>query len=328
MTYKIKNYSRRKAFIPTLIDTRIAFLAAIGLANRQYLLLFVVLAALSGCVDRTDSGTYLSGGLSDQSAGNLAAAPAPVRGQFTGQITRADGSPITLPGVEFEININGVTAVGENTSFHPPVGPDGTFKLKLPQGLFYPPYGTITFPFEGKKYITALDPINPGKGTRESAAGITQNFAWRMTGPKPRLIGAKPNDVNNATDWFGISIPLIFEVYRNDTGQVQQPLPDGSRLIWQLRPLSNLIDGSEAKPLTVERQWNPNAYPQVQPLNDLPPANYEVAAVATLSDGSTKPLLLRDGSTSIPFRRTFNIVLQPYANSGEIVVPTISWVAE
>jgi len=320
----MKHHNRRKNFTPVLTTSLIVFLVTIGSA-RQCLMLLVALTALSGCDDMPDSGPLLSDNIPKQPAGNFMASPTVERSQFTGKVTQADGSPIALPGVKYTVNINGVTSVGERNNFAPQVGLDGTFALRLPQGLFYPPYGTITFPFKGKNYIAPLDPINPVAGTRDSGTGITQNFAWRMTGPKQTVPNA---DVNNATHWFGISIPLIFEVYRNDTNQVQRPLPDGSKIVWQLRPLSKLIDGSEAKPIRLERQWNPIASPTVQPLNDLPPANYEASAVATLSDGSTKTLLLRDKSTTIPFRKTFNIILQPYANSGEIVVPTIAWVEE
>jgi hypothetical protein len=211
-------------------------------------------------------------------------------GHFTGRVTFADGSPIRVPGVEYEITINGVTAVGENNSFQPEVRPDGTFKLRLPQGLFRPAMGWIRVPFEGKSYSLWLEPVDPYKATRESAPGIVQNFVWRLTGQRPN---ARNPDAANATHWYGSTIPLIAAIYRNDISQTVKPLADGSKIAWTLTPTSKLIDGSDAKPLTVERTWRSGAL-VFDALNDLPPANYELSAVATLPAGSTKTLLITD----------------------------------
>jgi len=296
-------------------------------SHRLALLLVAAVAGLPGCDRKIDPAAAIPGGKPDGAGvAPVAAESGHFTGHFTGRITRADGSPITLPGVEYKIGINGVTAVGENNTFRPPVGPDGTFKLKLPQGLFYPPYGTITFPFEGKKYIADLDPVDPGKGMRDGAAGIVQNFVWRITGPKPSALNP---DVNNATHWFGITIPVNFKSYRDDTQQVVKPLPDSTRLVWTLKPTSKLIDGSEAKSLTVERKWSVSALSSIDALNDLPPANYEVSAVATLPDGSTKPVLHYEMDDR-RYKPTVKLILQPYANDGAVwTLPTmISWVAE
>jgi len=273
----------------------------------HYLALLLVLT-LSGCGGTTDSA-------------NAASAEA---SQFTGRITNVDGSPITLPGVEFEININGVTAVGENNNFRPPVGPDGTFKLKLPQGLFYPPYGTITFPFEGKKYIAELDPVNPYKGTREGAPGIAQNFVWRISGPRPTALNP---DINNATHWYGLTMPTNYAPYRDDTQQSTKPLPDGTKIVWTFKPTSKLIDGSDGKPMTIERKYS--AMSSLDSVNDLPPANYEFSAVAIFPDGSTKPALVQEWEER-KYKPTAKLSLQPYANGNTVIaVPMqISFVVE
>ncbi|HEY0009324.1 MAG TPA: hypothetical protein VGB55_11415 [Tepidisphaeraceae bacterium] len=248
------------------------------------LLLVAAFAGVPGC----DDGTDTTAAPPDNSSA-AAATPAVVPGHFTGRVTRADGSPITTPGAEYEININGVTAVGENNRFIAEVRPDGTFKLRLQQGMYRPAYGTIRVPFEGKSYSLWLEPVDPYKATRESEPGIAQNFVWRLTGQRPDARNPEPA---NATHWFGSTIPLIASMHRNDIGQNVSPLPDGTKLTWSLKPTSKLIDGSDAKPLTIEQTWRADA--TFGALNDLPPANYEVSAVATLPDGATKTLLLTD----------------------------------
>ncbi|MEO6738925.1 MAG: hypothetical protein ABIP20_01645 [Chthoniobacteraceae bacterium] len=272
------------------------------------MLLLAVLAGLTGCDRTTTPGSAV---VSES-------------GHFAGRITSADGSPITLPGVEYKITISGVTAVGEHNAFHPPVGRDGTFKLKLPQGLFHPPYGTITFPFEGKKYIADLEPVDPFQGTRDGAPGIAQKFVWRITGPRARALNP---DVNNATHWFGITIPVNFQAYRADTQQVVKPLPGGSVIVWTLKPTSKLIDGSEAKPLTVERKWNVGALSSMDALNDLPPANYSVSAVAKLPDGSTKPVLVEEFNER-KYKPVATLILQPSGDAVWTLPTMLSWVVE
>ena len=280
-------------------------------------LLIAALALSAGC-DGPANPTAAAAG--------AAPAPPPVAesGFFTGRITSADGTPIALPGVEFEVNMNGVTAVGENNNFRPPIAADGTFKLKLPQGLFYPPYGTITFPFEGKKYIAELDPVSPLKGTRDGAPGIAQNFVWRITGPRPRALNP---DINNATHWYGITLPTIYATYRSDTQQSTKPLPDGTKIVWTFKPTSKLVDGSDGKTVTFERMYS--AMSSLDSVNDLPPADYEFSAIAILPDGTTKPALVEEFSER-KFKPTATLKLQPDAsdNSTVLIPMQISFVVE
>lgn len=288
------------------------------------MLLLAALAASSGCDGQTDSPTTVTRrGVEGQSNSSDAAVAEP--GYFTGRVTFADGSPIRLPGVKYRITIAGVTAVGENNTFQPQVASDGTFKLRLPQGLFKPAYGTITVPFEGKKYSLWLDPVDPVEATRESSEGIAQDFVWRLTGPRP---GTLNPDANNATHWFGSTIRLVASTFRNDIGQNVMPLEDGSKITWTLTPTSKLIDGSEAKPLTVERTWRADGS-GFGALNDLPPANYEVSAIATLPDGSSKTLLLTDLEDS-RYKPAAKVMLQPEeALYHYFYLPTqVSWAAE
>jgi len=127
------------------------------LSHRMTALLVAALIGVFGCDGAPDG----------------AAAAVTEAGYFTGRVTNPEGSPITVPGVEYNIGINGITAVGESNAFPATVGRDGTFKVKLAQSHFYPPLGKITFPFEGKKYIIDLVPVEPFSGTRDGKDGIS-----------------------------------------------------------------------------------------------------------------------------------------------------------
>jgi len=114
-----------------------------------------------------------------------------------------------------------------------------------------------------------------------------QNFVWRITGPKPRALNP---DINNATHWYGITVPANAAMYRDDTQQVVKALPDNTKIVWKFKPTSNLIDGSDGKIVTIERKWG--AMSSLDSIHDLPPANYEFSTLAIFPDGVSKPTLV------------------------------------
>ncbi|MEO5961550.1 MAG: hypothetical protein ABIR80_20760, partial [Opitutaceae bacterium] len=70
-------------------------------------------------------------------------------------------------------------------------------------------------------------------------------------------------------------------------------LPEGTKLVFTLKPTSKSIDGRDLKPIVVERDWRPKAGTMNDDLNDLPPATYELTGIAKLPDGTTRPILLQ-----------------------------------
>lgn len=287
---------------------------------RFALSLVAILAASLGCDGGNTSGNPALG---DSPAGQPAAAAEP--GYLTGRIVRADGSPITTPGVKFSIIIAGVTGVGENNTFRPDVAADGTFKLKLPPGYFKPAEGQIIVPFEGQTYSLWLHPVNSFEGTRESTPGIRQDFVWRLTGPRPNIF--RDPSPNTAGDWYGSLVPMSSTGFRNDIMQPVKPLTAKSKIVFTFTPTSRLVDGSEAKPVTLERTLRMDG--EVDGLCDLPPASYEVSAVATLPDGTTKLLLMQD-EVSTAYEPTARVTLIPgiLTNHYEYLPQGISWAVE
>jgi hypothetical protein len=277
-----------------------------------------------GCNKDDSSPTAPAPGAGNAPASpNSAGKPAPRSGYVSGKITMADGRPITTPGAKFNVNLSGVSAAGEKVYFSPIVNPGGAYSQKVPDGIYHMPYATITVPFEGKQYRLKLEPVNP-TGDRESAAGITQDFVWKLTGPKPDT----NVEINNHTHWYGESINCRFNTWRDDIKKSPPPLPPGTRLVFTLKPLTKLIDGSDAKTLTVERDWRPNDVTPNDNLNDLPPANYELSGVAKLPDGSTKPILLMGKGDYPKFNPSTKVLLEPNETMDHFFVPAIGWVTE
>jgi len=89
------------------------------------------------------------------------------------------------------------------------------------------------------------------------------------------------------------------------------------------------IDGTDAKTLTIERVWRDRSYRETDALNDVPPANYEVSAVAILPDGTTKIMRLYNMDDRL-YTPTTTLTLKPYSNDNSVIaVPTqISFVVE
>lgn len=275
----------------------------------------IALIALVGCGESppsTDSGSAVVSDAGEATPGTL-----------SGRVTMADGSAITAPGAKFKLTISGVSGYGERVDFNPIFKPDGTFSQKLPDGIYRTPYGTLTVKHENLLYVLPLDPVDP-TGDRESAPGIVQNFVWRLTGPAPDT----NVDLNNHTHWNGPTIGMRFSTWRDDIGKAPPAPPAGSKLVFNLKPLAPLLDGSAGKELTIERAWREGDITPLDSLNDLPPTSYEISGTLVAPDGSSKPLLLQSKGDYPNFKPVVRMILEPYETTGGYFVPAISWVTD
>lgn len=221
----------------------------------------------------------------------LAAEQKPQPNYAIGRITFEDGKPITGDVQDYIISIEGVSEAGQRISYTPIVK-NGAYRQKLAAGQFRFGRGTIKVKFGETVYTKELVPVGPNWSKSQDAAdGIVQDFVWKPTGLR-ETYGAKPNP-NNATHWHGLNIGMSFQRWRSDTNTVPTVLPAGTKLIFTLKPTSRSIDGRELKTFTVEREWRPKDVTMNDDLNDLPVANYELTGVATLPDGTSRPILLQ-----------------------------------
>jgi hypothetical protein len=243
------------------------------------------LALASGCGGGDDDNKPAS---AEAAGASGSAAVGKQAGFASGRITMPDGKPITAPGASIAISINGVSEAGERVHYSPVIKPDGTYKQKLAPGAYAFSTGSVEVDYEGQHYRFALDPVGSDyKKNRESAEGITQDFVWRTTGEKP----GSDHNVNNHTNWFGGSVGVRFNGWRNDINKAPTAPPDGTPITFTLKPtMPKLVDGSDARTITVERKFSAQ-WGQCDALNDIPPAHYELTGVAKLPDGTTKPLL-------------------------------------
>ena len=216
----------------------------------------------------------------------------PAPGFVVGRISFPDGTRLTGDIVDQAIAVQGVSAMGERVSFAPVVGPDGTYRQRVSPGTYSVSRAVVTLRHKGVEYRVPLEPVgNLADKSRDSDAGIVQDFVWNVTGPTSRSRSGMPN-VNESGDWNGAHIRLTWQTYQQGKGGTQAP-PDGTQLRYTVRPVSPTLDGRTLEPFVLERVWRPGKPTPVEDLNDLPPADYEVTGEARFPDGTTKPILFQ-----------------------------------
>ena len=214
---------------------------------------------------------------------------APLPGHASGRVTLPDGRPIALPGAVVTIGISGVAFAGGQVSLAVQPDADGRYAQRLPDGS-YQLRGTIELPFDGGRYRFDLDPLGGTTANRDSAPGIAQDFVWRTSGLRP---GA-PEGSTDPFDYFGASIILTFQSYRQDVGRAVLQGPAEARLVFTLTPVGASIDGDAGRELTFERRYDP-LLGGVTPnhLLDVPVGVYTLSGAQLGADGAVTPLLMQ-----------------------------------
>ena len=240
----------------------------------------IFVLALAGCCPTFSFGS--KGAPATPGAPSSPATPAPTpakSGHVSGTIFGTDGKPLTLKGAKVKVGVSGVSSVGANVGFSPEVV-DGHYDLKPATGL-YQVRATMEYDWKGKHYIFDLHPVQDNKVSRDSEKGFVQDFVWKIQGPNR---DAARDD--NHTHWYGGTVNMVYAIYREDKKKgVPQP-PAGTKAIFTFKPTGPLIDGSEAKTLTFERQFDGTLTGLTNNhCCDLPIGSYTITAVIQYPDG-------------------------------------------
>src|SRR6185437_15949064 len=98
----------------------------------------------------------------------------------------------------------------------------------------------------------------------------------------------------NFTNWYGVSVNMQFQSYRNDIKKPVSKPPAGTKCVFTLTPVGKLIDGTDGKPLTFEREFDPLLSGLKNGnLQDIPLGVYTVKGEEVRADGTKKPLLIQ-----------------------------------
>ena len=264
---------------------------------------------------------------SPDAGGGSTATATPQANVIAGRVTMADGSALRGEIKEVLLSIYGVSEAAEKVHYGPIVKPDGTFKQKVSGGQYTFGRGQIKVMYNGTEFPFDLEPQGPNWNKSQDAAdGIVQNFVWKTTGPTP--YGQSSGlDIGNATHWYGMNVGLRADGYRNDIGKTPTAIPDGSKLIFTLKPTGKAVDGTDARELTFEREHSTSSYKSID-LNDLLPAPYEMTGVAKLPDGTIKPLLLQGKGDYPGYKPSVRLTLEKDGILGGLWKQPISFVVD
>jgi len=232
--------------------------------------------------------------------------PSPHRPGFVvGRILGPNGKPVTLKGgaievQRIELQMNGVlNADASDANLRFEADPDGTYMRKLQSGTYNAPTGRIEFRFQDRTFRLPLVPIlnedRPGT-PYESANGVVQDFAWRLTGPRP----GSPKDEEKPDSWIGGSIYADYVNIRAAERRTIRTAPLGTKILFTVTPKSLLADGTTGKPITLERKYKGLGTELDLPLlRDLPLAQLELRGVEIFPDGKQQSLLFlqKDGKS-------------------------------
>ena len=192
----------------------------------------------------------------------------------SGRVTRADGKPIGIDGVKYQLRVAGNTAAGQAVAYAPQVAADGTWSVKLAPGVYHPPTCSVSVPFNGTAFNYDLVPSNDA-GDVDATAGVTADFVWNAAGSNPRFRGAKPADPTRPTDWWGACCSIRWRgSYPGPGGQnvVLPPPAAGATCVFTAKPVGARIDGLPPAPLVWRRAVAKDDF-VVTALNDIPPTS-------------------------------------------------------
>ncbi len=259
-----------------------------------------------------------------ESPGSGGSSAAMTAGTIAGRVTDSAGAPIAV-AEEITIQVYGVSTAGEKVQYSPAVKPDGSYRQTVAPGSYRVSSATVKVKFGGEMFTFPLTAKGPDANkSRDAKDGIQQDFVWSVTGKATEGAG----DPNNHTHWYGMSVGMRFSLYRDDLKKATQPPPAGTQLVFTLNPVSPCVDGRALTPITIERDFDPSRTNHNDDLSDLPPANWEITALAKLPDGSTKPLLMQGKGDYPAYKPTIRADLVPDKLTGGMFKLLASWAVE
>jgi len=289
---------------------------------------------VGGCGNGSGTAESRSAGVHDPlpaGAGQAATAQAKVGpGYAWGKVTMADGTTLTGDIQDIGMSISGVSEAGERLTYSPAVNADGTYRQRLAPGEYRFERAQITVQYKNAEFRLPLEPVGKlWNKNRDAADGIEQNFVWKVTGPTPYGLSEAEPHPTNATHWYGMSIGLRPDGYRDDIKVAPAKIDVGTTFTFTFKPLGKGIDGADLKSVTVVRTQAPTVFSNSDfDVPDLIPGPYELTGVAALPDGSNKPLLLQGPGDYPNYKPSVRVDAQKDNILGTLAKPMITFVMD
>ncbi|MCY1525407.1 hypothetical protein D9M68_603850 [compost metagenome] len=201
-----------------------------------------------------------------------------LKGYASGRAVNESGKPLANVRIRFF----GTTFNGQRSSLNCRTAADGTYKLKLPAGQYSIREAIYDLSYEGEQYRLPLYLVGEDNDDVESSKGLSHQLILKTSG----LI-ASTKDQKNHLHYFGgalslETLDLLMEMEKRGE--------KGVKLIVQLSPIGNLMDGSKAKPLEYEKKLAIAADNRM--IMDIPLGKYSATASLKLANGKLISLKL------------------------------------
>jgi hypothetical protein len=211
-----------------------------------------------------------------------------VPGRMIGRASYADGRPlggadVTAIGVEYATEVDARTDQSGNYAATI-AQTDGNYRMAA----------WIEAPFDGQTYRFPLEPAASPDTHFLGRDGISKDFVWKLSG---RASWASQMAADDRRGFVGGIIGVyVYDPVTDPSASKAMMLPAGSVIDVTLRPLTPLIDGTMAQPVTtrvsVVKATGPSTIGEVGSLTDVPLARYEASATVTDPAGKATDLLV------------------------------------
>lgn len=199
-----------------------------------------------------------------------------LKGYASGRAVTENGKPLANVRIRFF----GTTFNGQRSSLNCRTAADGTYKLKLPAGQYSIREAVYDVKFESEQYRLPLYLVGEDNDDVESSKGLSHQLILKTSG----LIAATKDEKNHLHYFGGAlsleTLDLLMEMEKRGE--------KGVKLIIQLSPLGNLMDGSKATSLTYEKKLAIASDNRM--IMDIPLGKYSATASLKLASGKLIPL--------------------------------------
>lgn len=240
------------------------------------------------------SSSVPSGGVGTPETSTPGATTAPgatasaVAGHMVGRAFTSDARPIrgadiTAIGTEYATEVDAKT--DQSGNYSATIGQtDGNYYMAA----------WIEAPFDGQTYRFPLEPVGSPDTHFLGRDGISKDFVWKLSG---RASWASQMQADDRRGMIGGIIGVyVYDPVTDPAASKAMALPAGSVIDVTLRPLTPLIDGTMAQPITtrisIAKATGPSTISEVGALTDVPLARYEASSTATDVTGKATDLLV------------------------------------
>lgn len=238
-------------------------------------------------------------------------------GFVLGTITDAAGKP--LKDARCSVGVRGTTMAGERSHFTAQVGEDGTYEVRVPDGV-YALWLTCRVRFDGRTIPLQLEPLD-GKAADVSYAsrgGIVKDYRLRLTGLRPG------QDADKVDGYYGVVVAA-----RDDSvdgnNKLASHYPAGSKFQLTLTPKTTAVDGSTLDPVVLETPLARVSEGAGVEWGNIPIARYAATARVVTPDGKTRPLNL-SGRRNQGFAASAEVTFWPTHEGSDFLGPTAVYV--